>query len=289
MQASPQVEDGYTRIADEFLEALICADYPASVLRFMLVVVRETWGWQRKEAKIPTKRFVEAFGVTERRVRQIRDDCLRHNLIEVESGEQFDTPIYRVQKRYMDWLTWKTNNPWEGPPTRKTNIPSFPEDEHTDSSEDRYTEHIKESLKEKRENDRAREENEDGERPRPSGDADLEGIPELKQAYPATAQWLWANVRHWKPKIQHRWLRAIATAIESPSDTWLQDDLQAAELLKSHPPKAADELIPGKWLERMEAQNPTLPPRGKPSDELTRQRMKELEDSGWFESQEAQV
>lgn len=157
-ERSPQVEDGYTRIADEFLEALIHADYPASVLRFMLIVVRETWGWQRKEAAIPTKRFAEVFRVTERRVRQIRDDCLRHNLIEVEPGEQFETPIYRIQKRYLDWLTWKTNNPWEGPPTRKTNIPSFPEDEHTEYSEDEPSDPIKgrESLKEKeREDDTA--------------------------------------------------------------------------------------------------------------------------------------
>src|SRR5690554_656687 len=115
-ERSPQLEDGYTRIVDEFLEALIHADYPASVLRFMLIVVRETWGWQRKEAAIPTKRFQEAFGnVTKRRVEQVREDCLRHNLIDVDPGEQFDTPTYRIQKRYTDWLTWKTRKPWNPP------------------------------------------------------------------------------------------------------------------------------------------------------------------------------
>jgi phage replication O-like protein O len=150
-EPSPQLEDGYTRIANEFLEALARADYPASTLRFLLIVMRETWGWQKKQAKIPTSLFAEAFGVTERRVRQIRDDCLRHNLIEVESGDQFDTPIYRIQKRYTDWMVWKTNNPWEYKPTRKTTMPGFPEDEHTERPEGEPSTTIngKDSLKER--------------------------------------------------------------------------------------------------------------------------------------------
>jgi phage replication O-like protein O len=130
-QASPQVEDGYTRIANEFLEAFMAADYPASVLRFMLVVMRETWGWGRREARIPTKRFVDVFGgVTDRRIQQIRDDCLRHNLLEVDGGDQFDVPVYRIQKHYTDWLTWKSLKPWDPPhppgPSQKEEVRTEP-------------------------------------------------------------------------------------------------------------------------------------------------------------------
>jgi phage replication O-like protein O len=257
-QASPQVEDGYTRIADEFLEALIHADYPASVLRFVLVVVRETWGWQKKEAEIPTKRFVEVFGVTERRVRQIRDDCLRHNLIEVEHGDQFETPIYRVQKRYTDWMTWKTNNPWEGPSTRKTNLPSFPEDEPSDSSEDEPSYLLKRSTEKYRENDRARETNEDGERPRRDGQrlGETGDLPYLKSEYGN----LWAACKDlpWPHGVGERWLQDIIAAMQSPADTWIaDDDFAAAELLRENPPKGSEKHLPSKWLQRMEAQLPS--------------------------------
>jgi len=40
------------RIADEYLEALIAADYPSSLLRFVLAVVRETWGWREMERNL---------------------------------------------------------------------------------------------------------------------------------------------------------------------------------------------------------------------------------------------
>lgn len=256
-QASPQVEDGYTRIADEFLEALIAADYPASVIRFVLIVVRETWGWQRKESKIPAKRFADALGVTERRVRQIRDDCLRHNLIEVEAGDQFDTPTYRVQKHYTDWLTWKTGHPWEYKSTRKTGMPTFPEDEYSAFPEDRSADHIKESSTNSQ-REQARGENEDDERPRPRAEsyppqADPSADTSyLKQNHPCTAQWLFTNCKRWSNKIRDRWLAAIVTAIESASDEWITSDQQAAELLATHPPKGSEENLPSKWLERVE-------------------------------------
>lgn len=129
-QASPQVEDGYTRIADEYLEALVAADYPASVLRFVLAVVRETWGWQRKEAAIPTKRFMVLLEVGRRRVYQIRDDAVRHNLIECDEGEHSDTPVYRVQKHWTDWLVWKSEKTWDWQPQDSASQPH---------SEGRYT------------------------------------------------------------------------------------------------------------------------------------------------------
>lgn len=104
---SPQLENGYTRIANEWLEAFITSPYPASVKEFVLVVVRETWGYNRKEAEIPISKFQQFFGVTRARIYQIRDDCLRHNLIEIDEGGQFESATYRVQKHYLDWIEWR--------------------------------------------------------------------------------------------------------------------------------------------------------------------------------------
>lgn len=104
---SPQLENGYTRIANEWLEAFIVSPYPASVKEFVLVVVRETWGYNRKEAEIPISKFQQFFGVTRARIYQIRDDCLRHNIIEIDEGGQFESATYRVQKHYLDWIEWR--------------------------------------------------------------------------------------------------------------------------------------------------------------------------------------
>jgi hypothetical protein len=107
---NPQLEDGYTRIANEWLEAFAVADYPASIMRFVIVVARETWGYNRKEAPIPIEKLREYFPHTSSRIYQMRDDCLRHNLIEVEDGDEYGAPIYRIQKRYTDWLQYTSRN-----------------------------------------------------------------------------------------------------------------------------------------------------------------------------------
>jgi hypothetical protein len=89
----------------------------------VLAVVREPWGWRESERAIPTKRFEELLGVSNRRVYQLREDAVRHNLIEVDEGKHADTPTYRVQKRYTDWLLWKSRKPWDWVrPSVKDNI-----------------------------------------------------------------------------------------------------------------------------------------------------------------------
>lgn len=105
---SPQLENGYTRIAHEWLEALMRSKYPGSVKDFLLAVARETWGYQSKAAPITTARLCALLGVTRSRVYQLRDDCLRHNLIMVEDGEHSDVPVYSLQKHYLDWIEWHT-------------------------------------------------------------------------------------------------------------------------------------------------------------------------------------
>jgi phage replication O-like protein O len=46
--ASPQVEDGFTRIANELMEAFIRAELPGVQMRIAMIVMRETYGYQRK-------------------------------------------------------------------------------------------------------------------------------------------------------------------------------------------------------------------------------------------------
>lgn len=112
-QASPQIEDGFTRIANEYLEEFVRWDYPASVMRFVLIVIRETWGYRRQQAAIPASRFEELLGVSRARVYQIRLDALRHNLITIDNLNPGTTAVYSVQKRHTDWIVWRSRRSFE--------------------------------------------------------------------------------------------------------------------------------------------------------------------------------
>lgn len=49
--ASPQTENGHTRIANELLEAIIFKICNATWLKIMLYLIRITYGFQRKEVE----------------------------------------------------------------------------------------------------------------------------------------------------------------------------------------------------------------------------------------------
>lgn len=61
--ASPQLEDGYTRIANEILEKIISnRSLSAKELRVILHVIRKTYGFEKKRDWISISQFMKAVG-----------------------------------------------------------------------------------------------------------------------------------------------------------------------------------------------------------------------------------
>jgi len=50
--ASPQLEKGHTRIANELLEEITIYPFTKAQLKVILVVIRKTYGWRKKKAQI---------------------------------------------------------------------------------------------------------------------------------------------------------------------------------------------------------------------------------------------
>jgi phage replication O-like protein O len=61
--ASPQVENGFTKIANELLEELPTLEISGRAFRCLLVIIRETYGWRRKEAAISNYKFSKLTGI----------------------------------------------------------------------------------------------------------------------------------------------------------------------------------------------------------------------------------
>ena len=55
--ANPKLENGYTRIAHELLEAIILSDFTAAEYKIIFAVVRQTYGFQKKSAAISMMQF----------------------------------------------------------------------------------------------------------------------------------------------------------------------------------------------------------------------------------------
>lgn len=64
----PQCEDGYTRIANELLEALCRIPLGNSEAQIFFFVLRKTYGWNRKQDNISIGQIMEGTGISRRMV-----------------------------------------------------------------------------------------------------------------------------------------------------------------------------------------------------------------------------
>lgn len=62
--ANPQLENGYTRIANELLEAVAKFPFNGSQLRMIIFLWRKTYGYGKKADKISISQFVKGTGLS---------------------------------------------------------------------------------------------------------------------------------------------------------------------------------------------------------------------------------
>lgn len=107
--ASPQLENGYIKIANEVLEA-ICR-HP-EIMRGALfpvigVVWRKTWGWNKKEDAISISQFVEMTGYSKRAIIYAIQELEAKKVLKVRRGGvglSKDTNIISFNKNYKEWV-----------------------------------------------------------------------------------------------------------------------------------------------------------------------------------------
>ena len=62
--ASPQTEHGFTRLADELLDALICYPFTKRQYKVLLAVIRKTYGFQKREDDITAPQLAAMTGLS---------------------------------------------------------------------------------------------------------------------------------------------------------------------------------------------------------------------------------
>ena len=101
--ASPQLEDGHTRIANELFEAIIALRCPGRVKDLIWAVARETYGWHETARAIPRRRLGQLLSgdlgepLTTRYVRQLIGEAEAWNLI------VRDCRTLSIQKDHTRW------------------------------------------------------------------------------------------------------------------------------------------------------------------------------------------
>jgi phage replication O-like protein O len=95
--ASPQLENGHTRIANELLEALVRTRLSPREWRVLLALARETYGWSRKAAAVSTYRIAALTGLQHTQAGRALRALKARNIVTNGSGG------LGIQKDYAAW------------------------------------------------------------------------------------------------------------------------------------------------------------------------------------------
>lgn len=101
--ASPQKENGHLGIANEIIEALTRIRISGEEWQCLLVILRKTWGWQKKQDAIPLSQFCLATGMKKPNVCRALRKLLSKKIIDIIKKDNTDMAIYRVNKDFDTW------------------------------------------------------------------------------------------------------------------------------------------------------------------------------------------
>lgn len=88
---SPQLENGYTKIANEIMDELCKLQLSPCEWQVLLVVLRKTYGWNKKTDKISLSQFQAMTGMEHSRLcRTIKKLVAKRPLLKTESGFSFN-------------------------------------------------------------------------------------------------------------------------------------------------------------------------------------------------------
>jgi phage replication O-like protein O len=102
MSGVPQTEDGYTRIANELLDAIIGFGFSARQMRVFMTLVRKIYGFNKKRDDISGSQIGEACGMPRSHVSEVLSQLSAMRVISKKPGT-FGT-IIEINKNYKDWI-----------------------------------------------------------------------------------------------------------------------------------------------------------------------------------------
>src|SRR3990167_6753644 len=101
--ANPQIENGYTKISNEIMEALAKIRISGEARQMLDVIIRKTYGFSKKEDKIATTQFMELTGLSRLAIPKARKKLISLNLITVSQKGYSQILTYSFQKDYDKW------------------------------------------------------------------------------------------------------------------------------------------------------------------------------------------
>ena len=101
--ANPQLSNGYTKIANELLEAIYRLNVSGNEMRILLYIIRRTYGFNRTYAEIPLSEFSEAVGIRKNHISEALKKLSANKIIELHPNKGTRPQTISIVKDYQKW------------------------------------------------------------------------------------------------------------------------------------------------------------------------------------------
>lgn len=102
--SSPQCEDGYTKIANELLDALCNIRIPGEAMQVFLVIMRKTYGYNKKTDAIALSQFAFMTGLAKPHIIRAIDKLKAMNIIFAAKKGNELCVSYEINKDFSLWM-----------------------------------------------------------------------------------------------------------------------------------------------------------------------------------------
>ena len=96
----PQLEEGHIKIANELYEAIMAAPLTAREMRVVMAVMRLTYGWNKKQARVTGGLLAKLTGLHGSRCTKVMAGLIEKNVIIRHGGSR--SPV-SINKHYREW------------------------------------------------------------------------------------------------------------------------------------------------------------------------------------------
>jgi phage replication O-like protein O len=108
LKGNPQLENGYTRIANELFEAIIEYPFTCAELRIILLIIRRTYGWKTSKSYISygsvARKLQMDIRYVKRRISKLISECVL-----LKDKTEWENRI-GLNKQYTSWQLWKSGS-----------------------------------------------------------------------------------------------------------------------------------------------------------------------------------
>ncbi|MDP4226018.1 MAG: replication protein [Bacteroidota bacterium] len=103
--ANPQKENGHTGIANDILEHLIASDLNGTEMKVALLIIRKTYGWNKKEDEISLSQFMDKIPATKQTICTALERLQLVKIIRLvkKGNSRLSSNTWSFNKDYDNW------------------------------------------------------------------------------------------------------------------------------------------------------------------------------------------